>query len=151
MIMTSTYLPPALFVELKFLCLKWSLLRPVSKFHVLNIERDTPVWTQLLGTGDQPDHPLASQSATDPPRHHMTVVLDPMESWEYWFDAEAMENRPRPFVIDNEKGEMITFGQFVTQIHAYAIYMHDTFNWPDTAAHWERVVGWVKHWQSAGG
>lgn len=112
--------PPALFAEIKFMRLKWSLLRPVSEIQVMSIEEDAPVGAPLFGTGSQPDHPLASQTATNPPRHHMVVTLDPVESWEYWQDAEAMEDRPLPFVIDNEDGAMITIGHFVTQVHAYA-------------------------------
>ncbi|KAK8008188.1 hypothetical protein PG991_010739 [Apiospora marii] len=173
--MTSTLPPPALFAELRFMRLKWSLFRPVSEI--------------------QPDHPLASQSATDPPRHRMIVVLDSVESWEYWHDAEAMDDRPLPLVIDNKNGEMVTIGQFVTQVHAYAssiktvvydclavpstrddvefyydgclsprasaaaetdvtfsVCMMDDYNLPIVVeAHWGNVVKWVQHWQAVGG
>ncbi|KAK8123063.1 hypothetical protein PG984_011733 [Apiospora sp. TS-2023a] len=102
--------------------LEWSLLRPVSEIQVMTIEDDAPVWAaSLFGTDRQADNPLASQSAADPPHHHLVVTLDSVETWEYWQDAEAMEDRPLPLVIDNEHGEMITIGQFVTGIHAYAI------------------------------
>ncbi|KAK7962895.1 uncharacterized protein PG986_003720 [Apiospora aurea] len=111
---------PSLFAEKRFMRLKWSLLRPVSEIQVLTIAEDAPVWTRLFGTQDQPSHPLALQSATEPPRYRMTVIMDDVERWEYWQDAEAMDDRPPPLVIENKNGDMISIGQFVSEIHAYA-------------------------------
>ncbi|KAK8071675.1 hypothetical protein PG996_005023 [Apiospora saccharicola] len=62
----------------------------MSEIQVMSIKEDAPVWAQLFGTDSRADHPLASQSAIDLPRHHMIVNLDSVETWDYWQDTEAV-------------------------------------------------------------
>jgi hypothetical protein len=103
--------------------LKWSLLDPPSVIEVLDLnETGSPQWSHLL---IDPKHAFANEAITKPQRSRMLVVIDIVESWEYWQDADAWDERPAPLVIENTDGQPITVEQFVTEVYAYATELRD--------------------------
>jgi hypothetical protein len=103
--------------------LKWSLLDPPSKIEIIDLnEAGEPYWRPLL---EDPKHVLAGVAATEPPRSRMLVVLDMVDSWEYWQDACAYDDRPAPLLIENVDGQPISVEQFVTEIHKYTVSLRD--------------------------
>lgn len=115
--------------EFEFRRLKWSILDDPSNVQVVDLDDETnePKWTPLFGAAGtgQPNHPLVDQVATEPPCSRMLVILDEIEAWDFWQDAEAMDDRPAPLIIENTGGEPVTIGQIVTQTHTYAVGLKD--------------------------
>ncbi|KAI1379063.1 hypothetical protein F4677DRAFT_465307 [Hypoxylon crocopeplum] len=116
----------SLFADRLFLRLKWPLFQPLSNTKVLDFdEAGEPHWTPLFGAAPGQHHAIVSEPVTDPPRTRMTVVLDPVDTWEYWQDADIFDQRPAPLTLENKDGGAVTLGQFVTEVHAYIAALRD--------------------------
>ncbi|KAI1392049.1 uncharacterized protein F4822DRAFT_114455 [Hypoxylon trugodes] len=116
----------SLFADRLFLRLKWQFFQPLSNIQVLDFDdAEEPHWTPLFGNAPGQQHVIASEPVTDPHRARLAVVLDPVESWEYWQDAELQNEKPVPLILEGRDGGVITLGQFVTEVHTYVAGLRD--------------------------
>jgi hypothetical protein len=116
--------------SVRFGRLKWSMFDSPSKVQVVNIDNeDKAHWNPLFSANDSTGeleviHPLGNEPA---PR--MLVVLDAIENWETWADAEAEDEIPAPLVIENTHNDPVTVAQAVTRIHEYAVELRELLSW----------------------
>lgn len=66
----------------------------------------SPRWRPLLGA---PNHALAEEPVSQPPRSRMLVAFDILYGADYWIDADTLDERPAPLVIENARGRPFTF------------------------------------------
>ncbi|KAI2637852.1 hypothetical protein GGS26DRAFT_588221 [Hypomontagnella submonticulosa] len=110
----------SLFADSLFLRLKWPLFQPLTDIRVLDIDAaGEPHWTPLFSRAPGLQHTIALEPVTDPLRTRIAVVLDPVDTWEYWEDADASDKKPAPLILEGREGGTITLGQFVTEVHTY--------------------------------
>ena len=55
----------------------------------------------------------------------MLIVFNLVQNWDYWRDADAMDERPAPLVIENSGEQPITFAQFIYKLHRYALGLRE--------------------------
>ncbi|CAG5137437.1 uncharacterized protein ALTATR162_LOCUS107 [Alternaria atra] len=104
--------------------LRWSVLDPATTAQIVELDNTgTPQWRPLLGA---PNHALAEEPVTQPPRSRMLIAFDVVYGADYWLDADALDERPAPLVIENAGGQPITFAQFVSELHRYALELRET-------------------------
>jgi len=100
--------------------LKWPLLDIPGTAEIVDLDSNGEAqWRPLLG------HTFAETSMTSPPRSRMLVVLSLVHDGEFWQDAEAMDNRPPPLLMENIDGRPISLAQVITKLHDCTIRLRD--------------------------
>ncbi|EUC39891.1 hypothetical protein COCMIDRAFT_110253, partial [Bipolaris oryzae ATCC 44560] len=113
-----------LFVEELTDRFRWSVLDPPTTAQIVELDdTGSPQWRPLLGP---PNHALAEEPVTQPPRCRMLIAFDVVYSADYWLDADALNEQPAPLVIENVGGQPITFEKFINELHLYAPELRET-------------------------
>ncbi|KAH8723452.1 hypothetical protein GQ44DRAFT_570101, partial [Phaeosphaeriaceae sp. PMI808] len=94
---------------------RWSLLQSPSTAQIVELnDMGEPEWRPLFG---EPNQALAEEPLTYPPQARMLVLIDLVNSCDYWQDACAQDDRPAPLIIQNSNGQPITLAQFIKELH----------------------------------
>jgi hypothetical protein len=114
--------------------LKWSVFDPVETIQVREAQTGPEGLTHSpFFQGQQEWHPVAGRPVTNPPVTSMKIVVDAVDAWDYWHDADDMASCPQPFLVRKEGHQsFITVLDFVRAIHNYCSsiseIMYDCFD-----------------------
>lgn len=119
---------PPLLAENILGSLEWSVLDPVETIRVREAQAGSNdlTYTPFLRR-QQEWHLVAANPVTNPPVTTMKIVVDAVDAWDYWHDAEDMASCPQPFVLNKEGDQsFITVLDFVRAVYSYCSSISET-------------------------
>lgn len=99
--------------------MRWSVLDAPSEVQICEPnDQGTVKWRPLF---DDSNAAIFDGPAVDPPESRLDIVIEPLQSWWHWHDAEIDHLRPEKAVIENLDGRHISVKQFIRAVHDYAV------------------------------
>ncbi|KAH4002810.1 hypothetical protein HBI73_146430 [Parastagonospora nodorum] len=92
-----------------------SVLDAPSSISTISLDaRNVAQWAPLTPS-------ISEEPATSPPLSHVKIVIEPLHTWEHWFQSGTKHLRPAALEIENTVSRPISVRQYVQAVHEYTV------------------------------